>query len=170
MTLPTNRLVTLAPSSAIPSALLNLLQDCIIGMKYPTITHPISPGSWLSEGAGGKWTGGAFAYAVGTGKWTSSGFDDITVGISLPVGTVLRGATFNFNRTSGTLNFKIQKKLAGAGAWTDIVTVSDAATVGAAVKTLSCAETIAVDTAYRLYLDSSAVATFDVANYTHDRL
>lgn len=43
MLLPTSRNVTLNPSDPIPSALLDDLQDCIIGTKKPTTIRPQMP-------------------------------------------------------------------------------------------------------------------------------
>jgi hypothetical protein len=163
MNLPTSREQTAGGATPVSSVVLNAVQDCIIGAKHAPLTIPIGASDWKAEGGGAT-------YGTAAGKWTWGGFDDITVALRLPIGTRITGARFNYNRTAGTLNFKIQKMLANAGAWTDIATGSDAALAGAQVKTLACTETVVADTQYRLYIDSSGVATSDVTSFTIDRL
>jgi hypothetical protein len=127
-----------------------------------TNTVQVAASDWKAEAAG-------VTYSFANAKWTWTGFDDITTGIRPIVGKRLTGARFCFNRTAGTLNFSIQKRAAGAGAWANVVTGSDNATAGAGVKVLACTEVVAADTQYRLYVDSSGVATFDVASFDYDQ-
>jgi hypothetical protein len=114
------------------------------------------------------WTRAGAAAVYNDGVWTFGSFDSIVVGIRPEVGKRITGARFCFNRTGSTLNFKIQKRAAGAGGWTTIVTGADSATVGAGVKVLACADVVAADTQYRLWVDAVS-ATFDVSSFDYDQ-
>lgn len=164
MALPTSRDITLTPASPVPSALLDKLQDMHVGAKLISLEHMVSPDRYIREAA-------SVSYSPGTGKWTWTGFDDLTFGFDVRPGDRITGAKWNYSRPGGTLTFKIQKKATGAGAWTDIVSATDVATVGVGSKTLACAEVVVTGTVYRLYIDASTNATtFDVSSYTIDRL
>lgn len=47
MALPTTRDLTLSSASAIPNALLNKLQDCVIGHKKPSLRKLLNPQAWM---------------------------------------------------------------------------------------------------------------------------
>lgn len=58
--LPTARDITLAPGDPIPSALLNKLQDCIIGKKHPLITRWYPPLSRTANDVNMTFTNGDY--------------------------------------------------------------------------------------------------------------
>jgi hypothetical protein len=113
--------------------------------------------SWVKAGA-------SATFDATLWKWTFPGFDSITVPIRPEVGKTITGARFCFNRTGSTINFKIQRRTTGAGAWTDVVAGSDSATVGAGVGVLSTSHVVLADTQYRLYFDAVS-ATFDASSF-----
>ncbi len=103
MALPTTRDYTITPAGQVPGALLNTLQDMVIGNKHPTLTIPI-PGDAFKQ----RNTGSTVTLSVGS-TLLSNGASacDTIAGLILPVGKRIIA-----------VRFYVQDNVTGATKWT----------------------------------------------------
>lgn len=141
MALPTTRDITVSPTSPIPSALANKLQDMITGWKFPAMDFPHPACDWRPQGGGSG--------LLGDGQWTFGGLTILMAKIRLPVGTLISSCTFGYNRGgAGTIDVYLKKRNIVTGA--AVVVVATSADV-----TGSAWETAVLNPAYTVEADFS---------------
>jgi hypothetical protein len=125
--LPLHRDVTLDDASPVPSALLNKLQDCIVGRKHGSIRWQIGGGAFNLASV--TVTGGLLNQG---GLWTFSGAATLYAGLAGPrygviEGTKITSLTWAYNRGgAGTLQLSLYKRniLTNVSTPVDVATIS----------------------------------------------
>lgn len=146
MPLPTSRDLTINPTDPIPSSLLNKLQDCTVGMKFPLHDRPIGPASWQVKAGGNA--------SLGDGQWTFGALSQLVAPLELPYGTTIATVLFAYNRGgAGNITLKLRKRnIATGAAAADIASVVINAGTGWTTSGLS--PSYATETNFAVWLEA----------------
>lgn len=158
MGLPTSRDQTVTNASPVPSALLNNLQDQIIGNKHPQLELDID----ASKGRPDNNAGGSYNP---NGYWsTFVGAGTVRIPIEVPVGKRIVSVEcfYSINGTGAGLTPRLRRQNHAAGTITSVVSGANDNTGGAGViesQVLSANHTVLTGEAY--------FVEFTVANANH---
>jgi hypothetical protein len=99
--LPTSRDLTINPGDEIPGALLNKLQDCVVGPKHPELERNL--------GAAAFGGGAASSFSVGQLNYSGASLD--TCPLSLPVGDRITTITWGYIVGAGnTVTMRLMRR------------------------------------------------------------
>jgi hypothetical protein len=130
MALPTTRDITLSPDDPVPSALLNTLQDQIIGGKHPIFEIPIAACDFAPEAGSSA--------SLGNGQWTFGAVSVVAAACRVRAGAKIVQAVVEVNRGgAGTIIFSLLRRANGSGVAVAIGTVSLTTGTGLATMSLS---------------------------------
>jgi hypothetical protein len=130
MALPTTRDLTLSPSDPVPSALLNTLQDQIIGGKHPTFETPIAACDFALEAGG--------TASLNNGQWTFGAVSVIDAACRVRAGEKIVQAVVECNRGgAGTIIVSLVRRANGSGVPVTVATTTISTGTGLVLATLT---------------------------------
>lgn len=166
MTLPTSRDVTCTAATKVSSALLNKLEDCIIGGRHGSITRVI-PASAFRPAIllGSQWAAGDVPESGGSicGWADNPSLNALVAPLVMPVASVVTAILWRFNKngTAAALMMALVERVANAD--TTISTVSDVTSVGTLANgTIQCiAKAAMADTDYMTISDGVTTKLYE---------
>lgn len=111
MSLPNSRNTTYGASSPVLSNDLNALEDCIIGVKHPSVEDPIGAQSFVLAPGG--------TATLGDGRWTFGAVSVLVANLKIIVGTRIHQIEWAYDRGgAGNVTLKLRRRnmIASAGA------------------------------------------------------
>lgn len=125
--LPYSRTLTINPTDPIPSALLNELEDQIIGAKIPELPRHLGSQKWSLV------TGGTATFDGPNDQWSFGAVSQLVCALDLDQVTRITSVTWVYNRANlGNVTLKLRRRdtTVARAAAADVASIVDNATNG----------------------------------------